>query len=207
MKWFAILIILVVLGIGAYFIIADFQQVAEAKAEVARVQVELDTLEAKAARWEGKADSLALVNDSLENVFEESLFEAEQEAILLRAKADSLSDDLVGMIPEGRLRDLVAVRVIEIQDTYETRINTLSSNLVEARAIIMEKDNEIEMRIGLHMEQTEIIEGLERQKKILEDALKPVGILTNLKRNAGMVAGVIGVTVVGTLVVVAAGGG
>jgi 1-aminocyclopropane-1-carboxylate deaminase/D-cysteine desulfhydrase-like pyridoxal-dependent ACC family enzyme len=111
------------------------------------------------------------------------------------------------MIPEGRLRDLVAVRVIEIQDTYETRINTLSSNLVEARAIIMEKDNEIEMRIGLHMEQTEIIEGLERQKKILEDALKPVGILTNLKRNAGMVAGVIGVTVVGTLVVVAAGGG
>ena len=138
----------------------------EAREEADSALAHADSVTRENERW-------AAVADSLERAAEEEAERVREREMRERVRADSLSAEIVGMVPEGEIRDRVAAAVTELRQSYERRIDDLEGLLV----LSLERSTALEVR-ALAAEEvagylTDALRATEAERDAYKRALEP----------------------------------
>jgi hypothetical protein len=189
MKIIVALLAVVFIVVTGYVIWAQYKEISEVYRAVELLEIERDNLISDANYLRSKADSFATVSDSLEARLRVEQAEADAEARVLESKVDSLSEEMLNMIPDSILRGQIQVALVPIRRSYEDQINRLTQISISKDALLLQKDFEIStLRLELS-DKDRIIQITEQQRDEFEEALRPVGFFGKFKKNAGVIAG------------------
>jgi hypothetical protein len=134
MKTAAWLVLFLAFGLLGFWAWRQHVDIREAEARAAVLVAQQDSALAEAALAEARADSVALVLDSLEAVRAEEKAAAARRAALLRARADSLQQAIGDMLPpdvvDVEVAEAVMYAVTEIREGYETQLTDLANVLI-----------------------------------------------------------------------------
>jgi len=175
-----------------------------ARVEAARLEIERDSVMAEVGRARSRADSAAMVTDSLEALRALERADAERRAWIQAQKADSLEAAITDLLPpdqvDAEVRQAVALAVGELRETYEVR-------LVAVHDLLRLSDETIETLQHQVLQEQAIQTGLRQALGLMEgerDAWRRAAepsFFGRLKSNAGILGGVMAVTTLATLAV------
>jgi hypothetical protein len=195
-----IIAVLVLLALG--WLARDSRlRAAEARAEIAALQLDLDAAKAQATADSLRADSLALETVRLDSLRAVTEAEARARAARLARQADSLSQRVSDLVEGTEAAEEVAALLGEIRASYEARISALEGVILQGRRIeqtlraqvVAEQEVALSLRSALAL--------AEQQRDRCLDAMSP-GLLERIRANVGPLAGAV---VVGLVVGLVAG--
>ena len=176
------------------------QLVAEVTAQAAVLVARQDSLKAEAERVQVEADSMATVLDSLEVIRAQEKEAAVRRAGALRERADSLEEEIGGLMPPEtvaiEIREAVMDAVREIRMADDERIADLT-NLLASTERSLERSQEQTERVN--MVNTNLREALtvtEAERDLWKGVAQP-SFFGRLKRDAPGWAISAGIAIVG----------
>jgi len=174
---------------------------AEARAEIAALQLDLDAAKAQATADSLRADSLALETVRLDSLRAVTEAEARARAARLARQADSLSRRVSELVEGTEAAEEVTAILGEIRASYEARIADLEGLLASGHRIeqtlraqvVAEQEVALSLRSALAL--------AEQQRDRCLDAMSP-GLWERVRANVGPLAGAV---VIGLVVGLVAG--
>lgn len=200
LKVFLWIAVIAVTGYWGYRAWVEIQRDATVAEELAELRAARDTAFARAHLLTQENTRLAAASDSIQRVLEEAAERAREREEKERLRADSLSAEIVELVPEGEVRDRVAAAVTALRQSYERRLDDLEGLLaisedrgdaLEARALAAE-------RVSAHL--ADALRVTEAERDVYRRALEP-GWRERLKQNARLVGGTAVVSVLLTVAV------
>jgi hypothetical protein len=191
--WIIAVLVLVALG----WLARDSRlRAAEARAEIAALQLDLDAAKAQATADSLRADSLALEAVRLDSLRAVTEAEARVRAARLTRQADSLSRRVSELLEGTEAAEEVEALLGEIRASYEARISDLEGVILQGRRIeqtlraqvVAEQEVALSLRSALAL--------AEQQRDRCLDAMSP-GLWDRIRANIGPLAGA---TVLGLVV-------
>jgi len=163
---------------------------AEARAEIAAMQVTLDSLKAQAVADSLRADSLALETARLDSIRAVTEAEARARAQRLARQADSLSRRVSELVAGTEAAEEVEALVGQIRASYEARIADLEGLILQGQRIeqtlraqvVAEQEVALSLRSALAL--------AEQQRDRCLDAMSP-GLWERIRANVGPLAGAV----------------
>jgi len=163
---------------------------AEARAEIASLQVTLDAAKAQAVADSLRADSLALETARLDSIRSVEQAEARARVQRLARQADSLSRRVSELLDGTEAADEVEAILGEIRASYEARISDLEGLLVLGEGVVTSLRAEVASLEGVALSLRSALALAERQRDICLDASSP-GLWERIRANVELVGGAV----------------
>ena len=188
-------------ALQGWLLLRELPRAAEARAEIAAMQVALDAAKAQAVADSLRADSLALEAVRLDSIRAVTEAEARARAARLARQADSLSRRVSALVEGTEAAEEVTAILGEIRASYEARIMDLEGVILQGRRIeqtlraqvVAEQEVALSLRSALAL--------AEQQRDRCLDAMSP-GLWERIRANVGPLAGAV---VIGLVVGLVAG--
>ena len=174
---------------------------AEARAEIAALQLDLDAAKAQATADSLRADSLALETVRLDSLRSVSEAEARARAQRLARQADSLSRRVSELLEGTEAAEEVTALLGEIRASYEARIADLEGVILQGRRIEQALQAQVAAEQEVALSLRSALALAEQQRDRCMDAMSP-GLLARIRANVGPLAGAV---VIGLVVGLVAG--
>jgi len=194
-------LIVAAFALQGWLFLRERPRLAEARAEIAAMQLHLDAAKAQASADSLRADSLALETVRLDSIRGVTEAEARARAQRLARQADSLSRRVSELLEGTEAADEVEAILGEIRASYEARISDLEGVILQGRRIeqtlraqvVAEQEVALSLRSALAL--------AEQQRDRCLQSMSP-GLWERIRANVGLVSGAV---VIGLVVGLVAG--
>ena len=183
-------LIVAAFALQGWLFLRERPRLAEARAEIAAMQLHLDAAKAQASADSLRADSLALETVRLDSIRGVTEAEARARAQRLARQADSLSRRVSELLEGTEAADEVEAILGEIRASYEARISDLEGVILQGRRIeqtlraqvVAEQEVALSLRSALAL--------AEQQRDRCLDVSSP-GLFERIRANVGPLAGAV----------------
>jgi len=175
-----ILLLLAFSGLTAWY---QYSSNKEILAKVELLKVLADSARAVSIALRAEADTLAVINQALQEAHDEAMSRMKEEKVELQRDTDSLGAEMLNMIPDSILRGQIEVRLVGVRSVYEGRISVLEARLAQANNLIMERNREIRLHLQDRVSRDEIEKALERQVATLQQSFQPLSFFGNFRKD------------------------
>jgi len=176
-------------------------RLAEARAEIAALQLHLDAAKAQATADSLRADSLALETVRLDSLRAVTEAEARARAARLARQADSLSRRVSELVEGTEAAEEVTALLGQIRASYEARISDLEGVILQGRRIEQTLRAQVAAEQEVALSLRSALALAEQQRDRCLDAMSP-GLWERVRANVGPLAGAV---VIGLVVGLVAG--
>jgi DNA helicase IV len=168
------------------------EQADEAREVAAALEVERDTLAAELARVDAQLDTMLQVMAEKEAERAQEQAEAEAREVVLSQRADSLTEAMLHHIPDDDVREIVALRVAELNQVHEERLAAKDHLLGLAEETIQALRDQAVLKERVNANLRQSLALAEEQRDAYRRAANPTW-LEQVKQSAGLVGGALAI--------------
>jgi len=192
-------LIVAAFALQGWLFLRERPRLAEARAEIAALQVALDAAKAQATADSLRADSLALETVRLDSIRAVTEAEARARAQRLARQADSLSRRVSELVAGTEAAEEVEAILGEIRASYEARISDLEGVILQGHRIEQTLRAQVAAEQEVALSLRSALALAEQQRDVCLDALSP-GLWERIRANVGLMGGTAAATLLLVLV-------
>lgn len=161
---------------------------ADARAAAAVLSEARAEAEQRATEAAERAHAASIKADSLSTVTARLKEQADARARVERARADSLEAEIIGLVPEGEIRDAVQAALSDLRATFESRLSAKDRIIATQDAEIVALRGQVRESESSRAALDEALDAAKSEIAVWQAEADP-GIFERLRRNIGLVGG------------------